>query len=61
MFDHVVDNVGKETRLYYKAHEYMRPGAVFINIAGEPTSEVSVELDDDEGLAGVLGWGEEED
>ena len=37
MFDHVVDNVGKETRFYYKAHEYMRPGAVFINIAGEPT------------------------
>ena len=36
-FDHVVDNVGKETKLYYKAHEYTRPGAVFINIAGEPS------------------------
>ena len=34
-FDHVVDNVGNDMSLYWKAHEYTRPGAAYIQVAGE--------------------------
>lgn len=34
-FDHVVDNVGNDLGLYWKAHEYTRPGAAYIRVAGE--------------------------
>ncbi|EXJ61907.1 hypothetical protein A1O7_02338 [Cladophialophora yegresii CBS 114405] len=36
-FDHVVDNVGMDFELYWKCHEYTRPGAVFMNVAGHIT------------------------
>jgi NADPH:quinone reductase-like Zn-dependent oxidoreductase len=36
-FDHVVDNVGTNFELYWKCHEYTRPGAVFMNVAGHIT------------------------
>ena len=34
-FDHVVDNVGNDLGLYWKAHEYTRPGAAYIQVAGD--------------------------
>lgn len=34
-FDHVVDNVGSNFDLYWKCHEYTRPGAVYVNVAGQ--------------------------
>lgn len=35
-FDHVVDNVG-DFGIYFRAHEFTKPGAVFMEIAGSPT------------------------
>ena len=36
-FDHVVDNVGADTSLYWRCHEYTRPGATFMMVAGSPS------------------------
>ena len=36
-FDHVVDNVGGDTGLYFEAHHWTTPTAKFINVAGMPT------------------------
>jgi NADPH:quinone reductase-like Zn-dependent oxidoreductase len=36
-FDHVVDNVGTDFSLYWKCHEYTKPGAIFMNVAGHIT------------------------
>ena len=33
-FDHVIDNVGMNHELYWKCHEYTKPNAVFMNVAG---------------------------
>lgn len=33
-FDRVVDNVGTDWNLYWKCHEYTKPGAEFIMVAG---------------------------
>ena len=35
-FDHVVDNVGSSQELYFKAHEYTKPSAIFLCVAGAP-------------------------
>lgn len=34
-FDHAVDNVGKNKELYWRSHEYLRPGAACIVIASD--------------------------
>ena len=34
-FDHIVDNVGNDLSLYWKSHLYTRPGAVYIQVAGD--------------------------
>jgi NADPH:quinone reductase-like Zn-dependent oxidoreductase len=34
-FDHVIDNVGSDTSLYWKCHEYTKPGALYIHVGGE--------------------------
>jgi len=36
-FDHIVDNVGSDSEIYFKAHLYSVPSATFVEIAGEPT------------------------
>ncbi|ETI19839.1 hypothetical protein G647_08853 [Cladophialophora carrionii CBS 160.54] len=36
-FDHVIDYVGTDFELYWKCHEYTKPGAVFMNVAGHIT------------------------
>ncbi len=36
-FDHVIDNVGHDPELYWKCHEYTKPNAIFMNIAGHIT------------------------
>ncbi|KAK5095361.1 hypothetical protein LTR70_003524 [Exophiala xenobiotica] len=33
--DHIVDNVGADLNLFYKAHEYSGPNAMFLTIAGD--------------------------
>lgn len=36
-FDLVVDNVGSDMTLYWQAHTYTKPSALYVNIAGEPS------------------------
>ncbi|KAI4213976.1 MAG: hypothetical protein LQ351_003380 [Letrouitia transgressa] len=36
-FDHAVDNVGHDDELVWYCHEFMRPGAVYVMVAGEPS------------------------
>ena len=36
-FDHVVDNVAANHELYWKAHEYTTPSAIFLEVASAPT------------------------
>ncbi|KIW30984.1 uncharacterized protein PV07_02669 [Cladophialophora immunda] len=40
-FDHVVDNIGANFELYWKCHEYTRPGALFM-VVGAPISRAFV-------------------
>nr|POE93211.1 zinc-type alcohol dehydrogenase-like protein c16a3.02c [Quercus suber] len=35
-FDHVIDNVGSDHTLYWRAHEYTRVGALYVNVASSP-------------------------
>nr|POE64835.1 zinc-type alcohol dehydrogenase-like protein c16a3.02c [Quercus suber] len=35
-FDHVVENVGSDHSIYWRAHEYTRPGALYMNVASSP-------------------------
>lgn len=37
LFDHVLDGVGSNKELFWKAHEYTKPSAKFVDIAGEPS------------------------
>jgi NADPH:quinone reductase-like Zn-dependent oxidoreductase len=34
-FDHVVDNVGGNKELYWRCHEYMQPGSVYVMVGGD--------------------------
>ena len=36
-FDHAVDNVGKDSDLLWQSHTFMKPGAVMVAVAGEPS------------------------
>ena len=36
-FNHVVDNVGNDTQLYWQAHTYTAKDAVFVGLAGGPS------------------------
>jgi NADPH:quinone reductase-like Zn-dependent oxidoreductase len=56
-FDHVVDNVGSDINLYWRCHEYTKPGAVFMQIAGSPTLSHLTDLIKIKTLPGFLGGG----
>jgi NADPH:quinone reductase-like Zn-dependent oxidoreductase len=43
-FDHVVDNVGTDMNLYWHCHEYTKPGAVYVMVAGAPTLGHAVDM-----------------
>ncbi|CAM6119764.1 unnamed protein product [Calypogeia fissa] len=34
-FDHAVDNVGANKELYWRCHEYLAPGAVYVMVGGD--------------------------
>jgi len=36
-FDHAVDNVTGDKELYWRCHEYMQPGALYILVGGSPS------------------------
>ena len=43
-FDHVIDNVGADLNLYWRCHEYMQPGAVYVMVAGTPSLRFAVDM-----------------
>ena len=43
-FDYVIDNVGHDLELYWRCHEYTKPGAVFMMIAGAPSLSHAAEV-----------------
>jgi len=58
LFDHIVDNVGSEDlELYWKCHEFTKPGAVYVLIAGSLTLSSVVEKAKVKFLPGFLGGG----
>jgi NADPH:quinone reductase-like Zn-dependent oxidoreductase len=42
-FDHVVDNVGADPKLYWRCHEYTTPEAVYMMVGGTPSFAFIVE------------------
>ena len=36
-FDHIVDNVGTDPDLYWRCHEFTKPGALYVMVGGAPT------------------------
>ncbi|TVY35167.1 Zinc-type alcohol dehydrogenase-like protein, partial [Lachnellula occidentalis] len=59
LFDHIVDNVGSDDmELYWKCHEFTKPGAVYILIAGSPSLSGLVENVKMKFLPGFLGGGQ---
>lgn len=37
IFDHAVDNIGKDFQLCLKCHEFLKPGAVIVVVGGDPS------------------------
>jgi NADPH:quinone reductase-like Zn-dependent oxidoreductase len=56
-FDHVVDNVGSDLNLYWRCHEYTKPEAVFMQIAGAPTLSHVTDLIKIKAIPSFLGGG----
>jgi NADPH:quinone reductase-like Zn-dependent oxidoreductase len=36
LFDHVIDNIGNDSELYFEYHNFTRPGALFVMVGGSP-------------------------
>lgn len=57
-FDHVVDNVGgNDLELYWKCHEYTKPGVVYIAVGGEPSLGHALERTKIKIIPSFLGGG----
>ncbi|KAK6435380.1 hypothetical protein LTR95_008432 [Oleoguttula sp. CCFEE 5521] len=39
-FDHIIDNVFADAKLYWSAHKYLKPGKQYVTIAGSPKLSV---------------------
>jgi NADPH:quinone reductase-like Zn-dependent oxidoreductase len=59
-FDHVLDGVGSDHDLYWKAHEYTNQYAKFVDIAGEPSLSHISHTIKAKFLPGFLGGGQRE-
>lgn len=57
-FDHVLDSVGSNKELYWKAHVYTTPSAKFVDIAGEPSLAYVSHTIKASLLPGFLGGGQ---
>ena len=57
-YQHVVDNVGNDTSLYWQCHKYTTPDAVYINIAGSPTLKHMYDSATTKFWPGLLGGGQ---
>ena len=56
-FDHVVDNVGADPKLYWRCHEYTTPGAVYVMVGGTPSFSFLVDSLKRKLWPGFLGGG----
>lgn len=56
-FDHVVDNVGHDLDLYWKAHEYTNPGAAYVLVGATISFAFLKEITTAKTLPGFLGGG----
>ena len=54
-FDHAVDNVGHDKELYWQCHEFMKPGAAYVLIAGELSFASLADIIKRKTLPGFLG------
>lgn len=55
--DHVVDNVGVDSKLYWKCHEFTKPGAVYVMVGGTPSLGLIVNSLKRQLWPGFLGGG----
>lgn len=56
-FDHVVDNVGADQKLYWRCHEYTTPHAVYVMVGGTPSLGYAVSMSKMRLWPGFLGGG----
>lgn len=57
-FDHVLDNVGGDNlELYWKCHEYTKPGAVYMMVGGSPSIGHAIERTKIKMIPSFLGGG----
>lgn len=54
-FDHAVDNVGKDSQLFFRSHEYLKPDGVIIGVGGEPSLQGIKDIIQKKLLPGFLG------
>ncbi|KAL9607413.1 MAG: hypothetical protein Q9167_007672 [Letrouitia subvulpina] len=54
-FDHAVDNVGSDDKLIWHCHEFLRPGAIYVLVAGEPSLKFVTQSLKRKILPGFLG------
>lgn len=56
-YDHVVDNVGADSDLYWKCHEYTRPGALYMGVGASVTFKAFLDIFKMRLWPGFLGGG----
>jgi NADPH:quinone reductase-like Zn-dependent oxidoreductase len=56
-FDLVIDNVGADPKLYWRCHEYTKPGAVYVMVGGTPSFRFAVDMFKMKLWPGSLGGG----
>jgi len=57
LFDHVIDNIGTDSELYFKAHEYTKPVALFVMVGHTPSLGAMLGSMDMKWRPGMLGGG----
>lgn len=55
LFDHAVDNVSTDKELYWRAHEFLKPGAAYVLVGGSPAFSFVTDLLKRKLLPGFLG------
>ena len=56
-YDHVVDNVGHNSELFWKCHEYTNPKAIFVQVGASVSLSFALEGAAMKFLPGFLGGG----
>lgn len=56
-FDHIVDNVGLETAIYFNCHEYSKPSTMYVTVGGGPSFDFISNSLKRKYIPGFLGGG----